>query len=217
MESLEVRHSMALSHEEKVNSILHALGVLFGLVAIPLLVIRSVSFPVENIVSVAIYSFTFLMTFTFSTFYHWFVIPRKKALFKLLDRISIYFFIAGSYTPFVLYYMFDNTGIILLSIMWFLVLAGIVFELYLIKKFLFLSVLFYLVMGWMFVFVSNEFFRLMPQQIINLILVGVFLYSFGVIFYVWKKWKYHHAIWHICVLAAAICHFAAVWLTLSNG
>jgi hemolysin III len=112
--------------------------------------------------------------------------------------------------------MFDRTGIILLSLMWLLVCGGVLFELFLVKRYLFLSVIFYLVMGWMFVFVSNQFFRLMPQQVINLILVGVFLYSFGVIFYVWKKWRFHHAIWHSCVLAAALCHYSAIWITVSS-
>ncbi len=204
-----------LTIEEKVNSLIHALGVLFAVIGIPLLILHSAEHQLENIISVSIYGFCFFMTFTFSTFYHWFTIPRRKSAFKLLDRISIYFFIAGTYTPFIIYYMYNTTGIILLGIMWLLVFAGILFELFLIKRLLFLSVLFYLIMGWMFIFVSNRFFKLMPQDVINLILIGVFLYSFGVIFYVWKKWKYHHAIWHSCVLAAALCHFSAIWITVS--
>jgi hemolysin III len=206
----------ALTIEEKVNSVIHAIGVLFAAIAIPMLLLVSENARVENIISVIIYGLCFLMTFSFSTFYHWFTIPRRKAFFKLLDRISIYFFIAGTYTPFVIYYMFDRTGIILLSLMWVLVGGGILFELYLVKRWLFLSVLFYLIMGWMFVFVSNHFFRLMSQQVINLILAGVFLYSFGVVFYVWKKWRYHHAIWHFLVLAASICHFTAIWITVTT-
>ena len=212
-QSLEV---FDLTIEEKVNSFIHASGVLFALVGIPLLISNSINSGVENSISVSIYGTCFFLTFTFSTFYHWFTRPKRKNLFKLLDRISIYFFIAGTYTPFVIYYLFDRTGIILLSLMWLLVLAGILFELFLVKRYLFLSVIFYLVMGWMFVFVSNQFFRLMPQQVITLILVGVFLYSVGVIFYVWKKWRFHHAIWHSCVLAAALCHYAAIWITVSS-
>ena len=205
-----------LTIEEKINSLIHATGVLFALIGLPLLILTSINSGVENYISVSIYATCFFLTFTCSTFYHWFTRPKRKSLFKLLDRISIYFFIAGTYTPFVIYYMFDRTGIILLSLMWLLVFGGVLFELFLVKRYLFLSVIFYLVMGWMFVFVSNQFFRLMPQQVINLILVGVFLYSFGVIFYVWKKWRFHHAIWHSCVLAAALCHYSAIWITVSS-
>jgi hemolysin III len=206
----------SLSKEEKVNSFIHAVGVLFAAIAIPMLVFTTEKAEFENVISVIIYGFCFFMTFTFSTLYHWFIIPKLKSFFKLLDRISIYFFIAGTYTPFIIYYMYDRTGVILLSLMWALVVGGILFELYLVKRWLFISVLFYLIMGWMFIFVSNHFFRLMPQQVINLILTGVFLYSFGVIFYVWKKWRYHHAIWHFLVLAASICHFTAIWITVST-
>ena len=210
------QENLELSIEEKVNSFIHGLGVLFAIVGIPLLVLHASEQYIRNTISVGVYGFCFLMTFTFSTFYHWFITPKKKSTFKLLDRISIYFFIAGTYTPFIIYYMFDSTGIMLLWLMWLLVLGGILFELFLIKRFLFLSVIFYLIMGWMFIFVSNHFFRLMPSLVINLIFIGVFLYSFGVIFYVWKKWRFHHAIWHTCVLAAALCHFSAVWITVSS-
>lgn len=204
-----------LTIEEKINSIIHALGALFAVFGIPLLLINTAEHQLENIISVSIYGSCFFLTFTFSTFYHWFTIPKRKSFFKLLDRISIYFFIAGTYTPFIIYYMYDTTGIMLLTLMWLLVLAGILFEIFLIKRLLFLSILFYLIMGWMFIFVSNRFFKFMPQQVINLILIGVFLYSFGVLFYVWKRWRYHHAIWHSCVLAAALCHFSAIWITVS--
>lgn len=207
---------LPLSKEEKVNSFIHALGVVFATIGIPVLIYYSAGKKIEYPISVTIYGICFFMTFTFSTLYHWFTIPRSKSLFKLLDRISIYFFIAGTYTPFIIFYMFDNVGIILLSVMWLLVVLGIVFELFLIKRLLFLSVLFYLIMGWMFIFVSSRFFKLMPQQVITLILTGVFLYSFGVIFYVWKKWRYNHAIWHLLVLAASICHFIAIWITVSS-
>jgi hemolysin III len=131
------------------------------------------------------------------------------------DRISIYFFIAGSYTPFVLYYMQDKTGLLLLIFVWVFVILGVLYEIYLVNKLAILSVFFYLLMGWMFAFVSKQFFAMMPSSVITLILAGIFLYSIGVIFFVWQKWKYHHAIWHAFVLAASICHYLAVLKTVS--
>ncbi len=210
-------HADFTPEQERLNTIIHAAGVLFGIAAIPVLIHLAAQHPLTaSVFSVSVYGLCFLMTFTFSTLYHGIQRQKAKNFFKLLDRISIYFFIAGTYTPFILHYMFNETGIVLLSTIWGLVLLGILFELYLAKRFFFLSVVFYLVMGWMFIVVSKKFFASMPLPVIYLILCGVLLYSFGVIFYVWQKWKYHHAVWHSFVLAASICHFIAVWLTVSK-
>ena len=202
--------------QEVVNTVIHAIGILFGVVAIPMLITNAIGSQHSfSVLSVAVYGLCFLMTFTFSTLYHGLQRYRIKQFFKLLDRISIYFFIAGTYTPFVLHYMFDQTGVLLLSAIWVLVILGILFELFWAKRFFILSMAFYLLMGWMFVLVSKRFFAAMPTPVIVLICGGVLLYSLGVIFYVWQKWKYHHAIWHSFVLIASICHYLAVWLTVS--
>ena len=213
-----VKEKPLFTIEEKVNSFIHALGVIFAIIVFPTLInLTLVNQNPETLISVIVYTTCYFLTFFFSTLYHGFTTLRLKAKFKLLDRISIYSFIAATYTPFIILYMYDAAGITLLRIMWALALFGIVFELFLIKKWLFISVVFYLVMGWMFIVVNNRFFQFMSADIISLILVGVFLYSFGVIFYVWKKWRFHHAIWHTFVLAGSICHFAAVWLSITNA
>lgn len=204
------------AEEEIVNTIIHAAGVLFGIIAIPFLIDTAAkNNDVSSIMRVSIYGISFLATFTFSTLYHGLQGEKIKERFEKFDRISIYFFIAGSYTPFVLYYMNDMTGIWLLSIVWGFVFLGVLYELYLVNRYFLLSLFFYLIMGWMFAFVSKQFFAAMPRTVIILILSGVFLYSIGVIFFVWQRWKYHHAIWHLFVLAASICHYIAVLKTVS--
>ena len=135
-------------------------------------------------------------------------------LLKKLDRISIYFLIAGTYTAIIRFYLFDSTGVILLTILWATVLAGIFFEIRYPDKFNIFSVGFYLLMGLIFLFVPNHFFAAMPTGIMILVLAGISLYIFGVIFYVWQKWSYHHAIWHFFVLGGGICHFVAVLQSL---
>jgi hemolysin III len=213
----KMKEKFPITIEEKVNSFIHALAVLFALVAFPLLINFTIDDQKsERLISVIIYATCYFLTFSFSALYHWFTTPGWKANFKIFDRISIYFFIAATYTPFIIFYMYDKAGITLLCIMWALALFGVFFELFLVKRLLFISVIFYLVMGWMFIFVSNRFFQFMSADIITLILAGVLLYSLGVIFYVWKKWRFHHAIWHAFVLAGSICHYAAVWLTVKD-
>lgn len=204
------------AEEERVNTITHAFGVLFGIIAIPFLIDAAAQHnDINNVMHVSIYGISFLATYTLSTIYHGLQGEKIKERFEKFDRISIYFFIAGSYTPFVLYYMQDQTGFILLTTVWVFVGLGIIYELFLIHRYVILSLFFYIVMGLMFAFVSKQFFAMMPRTVMILVLLGVLLYSIGVIFFVWQKWKYHHAIWHAFVLAASICHYIAVLETVS--
>jgi hemolysin III len=201
--------------EERANTIIHAFGILFGIVAIPMLINAAYrEHDLSHAMRVGIYGLCFMATFTFSTLFHWFKKERIKLLFEKFDRISIYFFIAGTYTPFILSYMPNSNGSLMLGSIWGMVLLGVILEIFCVKRYVVISVLFYLLMGWMFVFVLKEFFATMPFIVITLLLAGVGLYSIGVIFYVWQKWRYHHAIWHLFVLIASICHYLAVFETL---
>lgn len=203
------------AEEEMVNTITHAAGVLFGIIAIPFLInLAARNNDISNIMRVSIYGISFLATYTLSTIYHGLQKEKIKERFEKFDRISIYFFIAGSYTPFVLHYMNDQTGLVLLTTVWVFVVLGIIYEIFLVHRYFVISIFFYVLMGWMFAFVSKEFFATMPQHVIALVLSGILLYSIGVIFFVWQKWKYHHAIWHAFVLAASICHYVAVLETV---
>ena len=154
------------------------------------------------------------MLFTFSTLYHGFQQPRVKQVLQVFDHISIYFLIAGTYTPFILNYLYNTTGIIMLCVLWSLVLLGIVFKIFFVNRFNILSTIIYLLMGWMMVWGGKAFFVSVPFSVIILIIIGGVLYSVGVIFYLMEKWKWHHVVWHLFVLAAAICHYVAVLLTV---
>ena len=139
--------------QELANIIIHIAGILFGITAIPFLIAMTSDQNTSHIISISIYAFCFLMVFASSTLYHSVRRYRLKILFKKLDRISIYFLIAGTYTAIIRFYLFDTTGIVLLSILWALVLAGIFFEILFPGKFNIISVIFYLIMGLIFVFV----------------------------------------------------------------
>lgn len=201
--------------QELANIIIHALGIIFGIAAIPFLIDFASDQNTSHIISICVYALCFLMVFTFSTLYHFVRRYKLKMLFKKLDRISIYFLIAGTYTAIIRYYVFDTTGVVLLCILWSLVVGGIFFEIFFPGRYNAFSVLSYLIMGLIFVFVPDHFFALMPAGIIMLVLCGVGLYVFGVIFYIWQKWSYHHAIWHTFVLGGGICHFVAVLQTVA--
>ena len=201
---------------ETVNSITHALGILFGIIFIPLLINRSFDHNTTvQISGVVIYGFCFMITFVLSTLFHFFQRPGLKQKLRLLDHISIYFLIAATYTPFVLKYMYNTKGTILLSLVWCFAITFIYLKLNYYNRFAIFSVISYVFIGLLFLLVRKSFFANMPAEVIRFIYIGVVLYLLGIIFLLWQKWKHHHAIWHLFVLAGGICHFRAIWLSVT--
>jgi len=201
--------------QEVVHSMIHAFGILFGIISIPILsVLASKNLNVPGIIGASIYGFCFIMLFTFSTLYHGFQHPQVKRVLEIFDHISIYFLIAGTYTPFLLIYLRNSFGFTLLAILWGLTLLGIFFKVFFTGRFNIVSVIIYLLMGWIFVAGGNVFFKAIPHDVLIFLLIGGCLYTIGVIFYLWKGYGWHHAVWHFFVLAAAVCHYVAVLLAV---
>jgi hemolysin III len=200
---------------EIANSISHGIGIIFGIAALP--VLSALAANKDNTIAVvgaAVYGFCFLLLFSFSTLYHAFQHPKAKKVMHVFDHISIYFLIAGTYTPFLLNYMLNATGITMLCVLWGLTILGILFKLFFTGRFNFLSTLVYVGMGWILVFSGKEFFTAIPWPVLIMIIIGGVLYTLGTIFYLWEKLYYHHVIWHLFVLAAAVCHYVAVLLMI---
>ncbi|MGZ8510941.1 MAG: PAQR family membrane homeostasis protein TrhA [Chitinophagaceae bacterium] len=201
--------------QELVNSLTHGLGILFGVVCIPILITQAAKNDnPAGIIGTAIYGFSFLMVFTFSTLYHSFQRRKLKKLMKIFDHISIYFLIAGTYTPFLLIYMNNNLGITLLIILWSLTFAGTIFKCFFCGRWEILSTIIYLAMGWIMLVAGRDFFINMPTSVISLIIKGAAQYTLGVSFYIWEKYMYSHAVWHSFVLTAAICHYVAILIAV---
>ena len=201
--------------QEMVHSIIHAFGILFGIISIPILTaIAAKNASVIGIVGASVYGFCFLMLFTFSTLYHSFQQPQVKRVLEVFDHISIYFLIAGTYTPFLLIYLNDSFGITLLCVLWGLTVAGIVFKIFFTGRFEVVSLIIYVAMGWILVAGGKRFFIDLPTDVLVLLIIGGGLYSLGIIFYLWQKFYWHHAVWHFFVLVAAVCHYVAVLLAV---
>lgn len=203
---------------EIANALTHGFGFLVGIALLP--VVTAISARVDRIsaiVAAAIYAFSFLMVFIFSTLYHAMRDPDAKFILQKLDHISIYFMIAGTYTPFLLIYLFNAFGITLLSVLWGLTLFGIIFKILFTGRFALVSTLIYLAMGWILLVGGKTFFSAMPTSVLVMMFIGGGLYSIGTPLYLIKRWKYHHVVWHIFVLAAAVCHYVAVLLAVINA
>ena len=157
--------------EEIANSLSHGAGVLFGIFALVLLVLKSVQMDdTLRVVAFTIYGASVVLLFLASTLYHAIPVPRAKQVLKLVDHCAIYLLIAGSYTPFLLVTLGDTFGAVLMVVIWSLAVAGIVFKVFFLHRFHNLSLALYLGMGWLAVLASYQLLANLPRTGIALLL-----------------------------------------------
>lgn len=200
------------STEENANMLSHGIGFLLFLVAIPFLLSKASKTNTDWVLwGTIVYSISLLMVYTSSTLYH----QNKKALtrkkLRVFDHISIYFLIAGTYTPFILKYLQNTTGWITLIALWSTVLLGSIFKLFFTHKFNLFSTLAYLAMGWAAIFIAKPLYETAPTTALIWIGIGGLSYTIGTFFYLKKNLYLGHFIWHLFVLGGSLAHFIAVW------
>ncbi len=201
--------------EELVNAITHGLGAIFSLVALVLLVVfASLKGTAWHVVSYSIYGTTMLILYTSSTLVHAFPEGKLKDLFETFDHSSIYLFIAGTYTPILLTLLRSPLGWALFGVVWGMAVGGVVFKAFYTKRFVFFSTFGYIAMGWLIVFMWKPLVMAAGPESIRLLVVGGLCYTLGSVFYVWRGFPHHHAIWHLFVLAGTVTHFAAILFML---
>lgn len=202
--------------EELFHSITHGVGTGLSIAGLALLVVLAIlNGDVFKIISFGIFGASLVILYLSSTLYHGMQRPRAKHIFKIFDHSAIYLLIAGTYTPFLLVGLRGTTGWTLLIIVWAIALIGITFKILFIERFQILSVISYLLMGWLCVFIFGEMFTSIPIGGIIWLAAGGLLYTIGVIFYALQKIPYMHAIWHFFVLGGSICHYFAVLFFLA--
>ncbi len=199
--------------QEKLNAGTHFLGLLIGLIAIPILLFFVISSPVSTVVDLAgtmVYGLGFIMVFAFSALYHHHTEPKLKYRFEIWDHFGIYFMIAGSYTPFILAYAKGSEQIALLIAIWIFAIMGSIFKFFFPDRFRIVSMLIYIAMGLLIVASPQDFKDALPAELVWWLAAGAVFYITGLIFYLWAIFKHHHAVWHCFVLAGACCHYMAV-------
>ena len=200
--------------EERANYLTHGLGFLLSLLGLWWLNMELIHDPDPwRQASFWIYGGTVMLLFAASTIYHAVTNPQVKRNLRRIDHIAIYFLIAGTYTPFLLIPLRDSWGIVMMVVIWTLALIGTLFKLKFTGKYPKLSTGFYLGMGWLAVFAAKPMITLVPWGSLSWLLAGGLLYSVGVLFYNWRSLPYHHAIWHVFVLAASACHYICLLYT----
>ena len=197
--------------EETINAWTHGLGAMLSLAGLAVLVfMASRHGDAWHIVSCSIYGATLVLLFSSSTLYHSFRSERVKHIFRIIDHASIYLLIAGTYTPFVLINLRGGWGWSLFGVVWGLALAGIVFQIFFVSRFRVLQTLIYLTMGWLAIIAIKPLLTRVPLPGLIWLLAGGLSYTVGALFYLWKRLPFHHAVWHIFVLAGGVCHYFAI-------
>jgi len=197
--------------EEVANAITHGIGVGLSIAALVLLIVfAAIKGTAFHVVSFTIYGTTMLLLYSASTLVHSFPEGKAKRVFEVLDHSCIYVFIAGTYTPILLHIVQGALGWTLFGIVWGISVIGIVFKSFFVSKYLFTSTLIYILMGWIIVFAWKPLVSGLASEGVWLLIIGGLFYTFGTIFYVWRSFPYHHAVWHLFVLGGSVFHFFAI-------
>ncbi len=205
--------------EEIFNGISHGLGVVFGIVGLVFLLIQSIlKKDLPATISFSIYGACIILMFMSSTLYHSITNIKAKKILRVFDHSSIFLFIAGTYTPIVILTLTGKLKWGILSGIWLLAIAGVIFKIVTygkFDKFKLLSVFLYIGMGWVAIIPIKAIINATSLSFFLYILGGGLLYTLGTIFYSIKKIPYNHAIWHLFVLSASIIHFIGIFLYLA--
>ncbi|OCT15601.1 hemolysin D [Paenibacillus pectinilyticus] len=199
-------------NEERVNAVSHGIGACLSVYGLILLLQRSALFgdglyTLSNI----IFGTSFCLLYMSSTLLHGVRSPKWGRRFERMDHAAIFIAMAGSYTPFLLITWHSRMATELLIVIWALAFGGVRYVHLIIQRFMPWGLLFYLGMGgFMMIFFVPLYVRL-PQMAFTWLGLGMLSYILGVPFFLWRKLRYHHAIWHLFVLAGSVCHFIAVY------
>ena len=197
--------------EEIANSISHGLGLLLALVALPVLVLAAIEAGnVRFLVGVSVVGGTMVLLYLASTLYHSITHETAKQVFRVFDHTAIFLLIAGSYTPFSLGVLRGPWGWSMLAIVWTLAIIGITLKINRRTRHSRISIVLYVIMGWLAVVAIKPIVMLIPVPGIVLIFAGGLAYTGGLAFFAAQRIRYNHFIWHLCVIAGTTCHFFAV-------
>jgi hemolysin III len=202
--------------DELANSLTHGFGLVLALVGTPVLILAAVaSHDVWRVVAVSIYAATLVSLYAASTLYHSTRSPEWREICQRIDHSAIYLLIAGTYTPFTLISLRGPWGWSLFCVVWALAIFGVILKSTFGARLPALSTWVYLLMSWMIVIALRPLSHHVAPAGMRWLALGGFLYTGGVVFYVWERIRYSHAVWHLFVLGGSLSHFAAVlWYAL---
>lgn len=197
--------------EEIMNAVTHGIGIALSIAGLVILVVFAALYgDAWKVVASSIYGASMIVLYTASTLYHSFSKTKAAKKLNMFDHISIYYLIAGSYTPFMLVNLRGAWGWSIFGVIWACAITGTILKIIYGHNFRKVSTIIYLAMGWMILIAIYPFVKNVELGGVIYLALGGLAYSFGVIFYKWKSLPFNHAIWHLFVLAGTILQFFAV-------
>ena len=204
--------------EEIFNSVSHGVGGLLGVAGTAvLIVLAALRADAWAVVSAAVYGFSLILLYTMSTLYHAITNRRAKSFFRIMDHDTIFFLIAGTYTPITLIPLRGAVGWVLFGVIWGAAVIGVVMNSIDLEKFRKPSVVCYALMGWAVIFAVKPLIAHCAPLTLWFLLIGGLCYSIGIIFYAMKSKRYFHSVWHLFTIAGSAFHYFSVMLMLLNA
>ena len=204
--------------EEIAHGLTHGVGIVLAIAGLCVLVTFSALYgSAVHVVASSIFGASMIVLYTASTLYHSLPMPETKRIMRVVDHASIYLLIAGTYTPFTLVTLEGAWGWSLFGVVWGLAIAGIIFKLFFTGRFDRLSVAIYVAMGWCGLVAIKPMMAALPTLGLWLLVAGGLAYTGGVIFYLLERMRYHHAIWHLFVMAGTTLHYFVILFFVIPG
>ncbi|MBQ7793751.1 MAG: hemolysin III family protein [Clostridia bacterium] len=213
MENNAKKSVMYTVGEEIFNSVSHGVGVLLSIAALVLLIVFAALYSDGyGMASALVYGISLILLYTMSMVYHIVQNEKGKKVLRIFDHCSIFILIAGTYTPYLLVTLRGTLGWTIFGIIWGATLIGILLNAISLERFKVISLVLYVLMGWGIVLSIKPLARNLALPGLVLLIVGGLVYTVGVIFYVMKKYRYMHSVWHLFVLAGSVFHYFSILL-----
>lgn len=201
-----------IKNEEFWNTVTHFAGVLLTIIGIPFLFYFNNEITILSKLSLILFSIGLLLVYISSTLYHYAQNKQIKNKLRVFDHISIFYLILGSYAPVCLITLLESSGLIIFVCVLILALTGTLIKIFFFEKSQFISLVLYVLMGWLIILDLNNLFQLISTEARLLLIASGFSYTLGVVFYYFDRIKYFHSIWHIFVLLGSTFHYLLVLL-----
>ncbi len=204
-------------NEEILNALLHGIGLGLAVAALVVLVVMASLYGTAwHKGAFLVYGITLIILYLSSTLYHIFPPGTTKNILRIIDHSAIFLLIAGTYTPFTLILLRGPLGWTIFGLIWGIALLGITGKIFWMEKFSTPSIVLYLLMGWLIVLAIRPLIEGLNTVALMLLIGGGLFYTVGLIFYSLRRVKYHHAVWHVFVLAGSVSHFFTVLFLLPD-
>lgn len=201
--------------EEFLNVLTHGTGAVLSVAALVIMIIYSVyRGTATHLAASLVFGISLVLLYSASTVYHAMVKLKWKRLFRLIDHLSIYILIAGTYTPIALLGLKGTWGWVIFGLIWAFAIVGFIFKFSPLRRSEKLSLSLYALMGWLIIIAIKPLLANMETGALLYLLGGGLCYTFGIYFYAKEKIPYNHAIWHVFVLGGSVLHFFGIFLYL---